>query len=448
MSAESCFKTYDIRGIVPEQLNNTVAERVGRSFCTVTGAKSVVVGYDARISSPKLAASLIEGLTASGADVFDIGLCGTEEIYHAAFSKGLDGGIMVTASHNPEEWNGMKLIGRDARPLDPEGDLAEIKKLVESDFSFPNKSKGEARKSSFRDDYISYLLSFIDPEAFRGLKILVNSGNGCAGPVVDLLEKHLPCSFVKVHHDPDGTFPNGIPNPLLPENRGETSALVASGECDLGIAFDGDFDRCFFYDENGDFVDGYYIVAMLAEMVIGKNPGARIVHDPRLYWNTIEVVKRMGGEPCVSRTGHVFIKKAMRDQDAVYGGEMSGHHYYRDFGYCDSGMLTWLLAVELLGKQGSRLSEKIGGYKADYPISGEINRTIADSEGVLGRIRSHYESEAKAVSFEDGLSMSFEDWRFNVRSSSTEPLVRLNVESRSDKSLVDEKTREILQLMG
>lgn len=448
MSSDSCFKTYDIRGIVPDQLNHDLAYRVGRAFCSVVGAKNVVVGYDARISSPGLADAVIKGLAASGADVFDIGLCGTEEIYHAAFSRELDGGIMVTASHNPEEWNGMKLVGRNSTPLDPEGDFAEIRKLVESGHTLPDAVPGEVKKCSFREEYISHLLSFVDPESFKGLNILVNSGNGCAGPVIDMLEERLPCSFLKVHHEPDGTFPNGIPNPLLPENRGETSSLVVDNGCHLGIAFDGDFDRCFFYDENGDFVEGYYIVSMLAEMVLKKNRGARIVHDPRLYWNTVDVVSGMGGEPCLSRTGHVFIKKAMRELDAVYGGEMSGHHYYRDFGYCDSGMLTWLLVVELLGKQSVRLSEKVAAYKSRYPVSGEINRTIENPQEVLDNLKARFGAEAENISFEDGLSMSFRDWRFNVRSSSTEPLVRLNVEARESISLVADKTREILQLMG
>ena len=447
MSADSCFKTYDIRGVVPAQLNQDVARRVGQAFCSVTGAKRVAVGYDVRLSSLELSNALIEGLVASGADVLNIGLCGTEEIYHATFSNGLDGGIIITASHNPEEYNGMKFVGRESQPLDPEDEFAKIRELVESGVSFKEGVPGKVHKTSFRDNFVSNILSFIDVNAFRDLKILINSGNGCAGPVIDMLEERLPCTFVKMHHEPDGTFPNGIPNPLLPENRGETSVAVVAQGCDLGIAFDGDFDRCFFYDENGEFVEGYYIVAMLAEMILEKHTGAKIVHDPRLLWNTVDVVQRMNGEPCLSRTGHVFIKREMRRLDAVYGGEMSGHHYYRDFGYCDSGMLTWLLVVELIGSKGCKLSEKINSYKSRFPVSMEINRKISDPAKVLKDIQDYYETEAEKISFEDGLSMFFADWRFNIRSSSTEPLVRLNVEARGKSELVDEKTKEILQFM-
>ncbi|QGY39179.1 phosphomannomutase [Pseudodesulfovibrio cashew] len=443
----ACFKTYDVRGVVPEELDANLAERIGRGFCRVTGARNVVVGHDMRLTSPELAKGLIAGLNAGGADTLNIGLCGTEEIYHAAFSGGFDGGVMVTASHNPAEYNGMKFVGREARPLDPATDYRALRDFVGSGETFEASRPGKASEGSLRENFVNDLLEGVDTESLKGLRILVNSGNGCAGPVVDALAERLPCEIIRLHHEPDGTFPNGVPNPLLSEKRQETSEAVVREGCDFGVAFDGDFDRCFLFDENGRFVEGYYIVAMLAEAILAHHPGAKIIHDPRLTWNTIEVVERLGGTPVLTRTGHVFIKQAMREQGAVYGGEMSGHHYYERFGYCDSGMLTWLLVSELLGASGVRLSEKVAAYAARYPVSGEINRRVSDPASILDHLMQEYGEDAGIISRVDGLSMEFPEWRFNLRSSNTEPVVRLNVEARGDAALMREKTDGILALL-
>jgi len=443
----SCFKAYDVRGVVPDQLDNSVATRIGQGFCYLTGAKRVVVGHDMRLTSPELADALIHGLNDGGADTLNIGLCGTEEIYHAAFSGDFDGGIMVTASHNPAEYNGMKFVGKGALPLDPATDYKDLKSFVLEEKEFVSANRGAADTGSMRDDYVSDLLSGLDLENFKNLRILVNSGNGCAGPVVDALSRHLPCEIIPMHHEPDGTFPNGVPNPLLLENRSETAQAVVREKCDLGVAFDGDFDRCFFYDASGLFVEGYYIVGMLAEAMLARSPGAKIIYDPRLVWNTIDVVKAHGGIPVMTQTGHVFIKQAMREHGAVYGGEMSGHHYYEQFGYCDSGMLTWLLVASLLGAQDMPLAEKVAAYVEQYPVSGEINRRVADADVILDQLRQQHESEAVSIDDIDGLSMEFLDWRFNLRSSNTEPVVRLNVETRCDSALLKEKTDGILALL-
>lgn len=444
----TCFKAYDIRGRLPDQLNEDVAWRIGRAYAEFLQPKNVVVGRDVRLSSASLTQALADGLCQGGVDVLDIGLCGTEEIYHATFSQKTDGGIMVTASHNPIDYNGMKLVREDSKPISGDTGLDKIRQLAErGDFS-PSERIGNKISVSFKSQYIEHLLSYLDLSAIKPLKVVFNAGNGCAGPIVDLLEKHLPLQVVKVCHEPDGTFPNGIPNPLLPENRSMTRDAVLEQQADLGIAWDGDFDRCFFFDEKGDFIEGYYIVGLLSEALLSSHPGQKIIHDPRLTWNTIDIVKRAGGQAVQSKTGHAFIKERMRLENALYGGEMSAHHYFRDFAYCDSGMIPWLMVIALLSQTGKSMSSLVADCVARFPASGEINRRVEDSTTVISAIRSHYETDADSIDFTDGLSLDMGTWRFNLRESNTEPVIRLNVESRGDAALMQEKTEELLLLIG
>lgn len=442
-----CFKAYDIRGRVPEELNEEVAYRVGRAFVDFLDAKSVVVGHDIRLTSASLTDALVRGLTEAGADVTHIGQCGTEEVYFATFHLGVDGGICVTASHNPMDYNGMKLVQKGSRPISNDSGLSEIRALAESGIFKAAKRVGSVTRQDMRAAYVDHLLSYVDVSKIKPLKVVANPGNGGAGAVVNALESYLPLEFVKVHFEPDGNFPNGIPNPILVENQGVTSRAVIEAKADIGIAWDGDFDRCFFFDEKGNFIDGYYVVGLLAESFLAKYPGASIVHDPRLVWNTVDLVESNGGKAVQSKTGHAFIKERMRLEDAVYGGEMSAHHYFRDFAYCDNGTIPWLLLVELMSRRGQTLSEMVSERIAKFPCSGEINRKVADSVALLKRIEEIYSPEALQVDKTDGLSIAFADWRFNVRSSSTEPVFRLNVEARGDVDLMKRKTEELLALM-
>jgi phosphomannomutase len=447
MNISACFKAYDIRGRVPDELDDELAYRIGRAFVELEQALRVVVGRDIRLSSPALAAALMRGLTDGGADVFDLGICGTEQVYHATFSQHMDGGIMVTASHNPIDYNGMKLVRTGARPISGDSGLKEMAVLVEKN-SFRTVSKtGKVTPLAIEGEYAAHLLGYANAAIIKPFKVVVNAGNGCAGHVIDLLEQRLPVTFVKINHDPDGTFPNGIPNPLLPENRAATMNAVLEHGADLGIAWDGDFDRCFFFDEQGSFIEGYYIVGLLADILLKKHPGARIIHDPRLSWNTIDMVTSAGGVPVMSKTGHAFIKERMRLEDAVYGGEMSAHHYFRDFAYCDSGMIPWLLIIELMGRSGKTLSSLVGERIRLFPASGEINRRVPDADSVIARIQEEYLGNARAVDYTDGLSIEYDEWRFNLRSSNTEPVLRLNVESRADEELMRLKTTELLDLI-
>ncbi|MGE4317485.1 MAG: phosphomannomutase [Deferribacterales bacterium] len=443
-----CFKAYDVRGRVPEELNEDIAFRIGSAYADVIKPKKVVVGRDIRHTSGSLAAALSEGLMSRGVDVFDIGLCGTEEIYFSTFHFGMDGGIMVTASHNPIEYNGMKFVRKGSVPISGDTGLNDIKELVYSEnMPVSNSERGTYNLLSHRDEYIKHLLGYIDADSLKGMTLAVNAGNGCAGVVIDELEKHLPCRFIKVHNEPDGSFPNGIPNPLLPENRKDTAAAVIKYKADMGIAWDGDFDRCFLFDEKGEFIEGYYIVAMLAEEMLKKNPGSSVIYDPRLYWNTVEVIKKAGGVPVMSKTGHAFIKERMRKEDAVYGGEMSAHHYFKNFAYCDSGMIPWLLVASLISSKGVNLFELVKHYVLEYPVSGEINSEVSDPKCVMEQVAAIYGKDALSVDRTDGLGMEFDNWRFNLRMSNTEPLIRLNVESRGDEQLMKTKTSELLSLI-
>ena len=443
----TCFKAYDIRGRVPDELNEEIAYRTGRAFVEMEKANRVVIGRDNRLSSPGISAALARGLTEGGAEVFDIGLCGTEQVYFATFAKQMDGGIMVTASHNPIDYNGMKLVRAGAKPISGDSGLGALAELVQEGQFSNTSTQGRLTSLDIEQGYVEHLLGYVDRKTVTPFKVVVNAGNGCAGRVIDLLERHIPVDFVKIHHEPDGTFPNGIPNPLLPENRDATRQAVLAHGADLGIAWDGDFDRCFLFDERGTFIEGYYIVGLLAEALLQKQPGARIIHDPRLTWNTIEIVQQAGGIPVQSKTGHAFIKERMRSEDALYGGEMSAHHYFRDFAYCDSGMIPWLLVLELISSTCRPLSALVAERMGCFPASGEINRRVVDARAVITNVESTYRDKALAVDYTDGLSMEFPDWRFNLRSSNTEPVLRLNVESKGDEGLMRVKTDELLELI-
>ncbi len=444
----TCFKAYDIRGQLGVELNEDIAYRIGRAYAQFLDAKQVVIGGDIRLSTESLKQALARGLMDSGVDVLDLGMTGTEEIYFASFHLDVDGGIEVTASHNPINFNGMKLVGRGARPISGDSGLNEIQRLAEeNNFSAPTK-RGSVEQHSTQDSYINHILSYINLSNIKPLKLVVNAGNGAAGHVIDAIEEtfnkaKVSVEFVKIHHVPDGTFPNGIPNPLLPENREATAQAVREHKADFGIAWDGDFDRCFLFDENGEFIEGYYIVGLLAEAFLTKNPGEKIIHDPRLTWNTIEIVKKSGGEPIQSKTGHAFIKERMRIENAIYGGEMSAHHYFRDFAYCDSGMIPWVLIVELISVKGKKLSELVRERIDAYPCSGEINTTVKDSEATLTKIQDYFAELNPVVDYTDGVSLDFTSWRANIRVSNTEPLLRLNVETRADPELLRRRVLEI-----
>jgi phosphomannomutase len=449
MTNLDCFKAYDIRGRIPDEINESLAYDIARAYVGLVKPRRVAVGYDIRLSSPKLAAAVKRGLLDSGTDALDIGLWGTEGAYFATFAEELDGGIMVTASHNPPDYNGMKFVREQARPISSDTGLQEMRSAIESGRLPPKAARaGTERPLDIRAKYLEHLLGYVEGAPLRKLKLVVNPGNGGAGVIIEALQPHLPFEFVKINEKPDGNFPNGVPNPMLEENRAATAELVRKSGADIGIAWDGDYDRCFFFDEGGQFIEGYYLVGLLAETFLRREPGARIVHDPRLTWNTLDIVSRHGGTAVLCKSGHAFIKQKMREVDAAYGGEMSAHHYFRRFSYCDSGMIPWLLVLAVISASGKPLSELVGERMRLFPASGEINRRLAgDAKAILARVRSHYEGTARAIDLTDGLSMEFEQWRFNLRGSNTEPLVRLNVESRASQPLMHEKTAEVLKLL-
>jgi len=443
-----CFKAYDIRGRVPDELNEDIAYRLGRAFARTVGKGDVVVGHDIRRDSPTFAKAIAKGLNDEGRDVIDIGLCGTEEVYFQTFHRQVAGGIMVTASHNPIDYNGMKLVREGSRPISGDTGLRDIERMVEDDsFGDVSATRGRVVHDHDKSAYIAHLLSYINPDVLRPLKIVVNAGNGGAGGVIDLLAPHLPFEFVRVNHEPDGSFPNGIPNPLLPGNRDATATAVIEHGADFGIAWDGDFDRCFLFDAQGRFIEGYYIVGLLAAQMLEKYPGSKIIHDPRLTWNTIDMVRAAGGIPIQSKTGHAFIKERMRSEDAVYGGEMSAHHYFREFAYCDSGMIPWLLIAERVSNATTGLAAMLAARMAAYPCSGEINFVVGDASAAIERVMARFASEEPLVEKVDGISATFARWRFNLRSSNTEPLLRLNVESRDDAGLMATMTADISGLI-
>ncbi|MBS0857089.1 MULTISPECIES: phosphomannomutase CpsG [unclassified Tatumella] len=451
----TCFKAYDIRGKLGAELNDDIAYRIGRAYGEYLKPKKMVVGGDIRHTSESLKLSFANGLMDSGTDVLDIGLSGTEEIYFSTTHLQADGGVEITASHNPIDYNGMKLVRENSKPISGDTGLKIIQQLAEkNEFIAVNpQGRGSYQKVDISKQYVDKILSFINIDKLdKPLKLVINSGNGAAGHVIDEIEKvfisrKVPIDIIKVHHQPDGSFPNGIPNPLLPECRKDTSEAVINHKADMGIAFDGDFDRCFLFDENGEFIEGYYIVGLLAEAFLEKNPGAKIIHDPRLSWNTIDIVTKSGGVPVMSKTGHAFIKERMRQEDAVYGGEMSAHHYFRDFYYCDSGMIPWLLVTELMILKNKSLSQMVQERILAYPASGEINSSLKNPKESISKVIEKMKSDVHNIDHTDGISMDFGTWRFNLRSSNTEPVVRLNVESKSDIELMKEKTNEILSLL-
>ncbi len=454
MTELTCFKAYDIRGQLGTELDENIAYRIGRAYAEFLKPQNVVIGGDIRLTSEALKAALSDGIRDAGANVIDIGLVGTEEVYFATSHLQADGGIEVTASHNPIDYNGMKPIREGSRPISSDTGLLDIKRLAErNEFAPVDKAKrGTYQQQSILDAYLDHLLTYIDPSTIKPMRLVMNAGNGAAGHVVDALEArfatlNVPIELIKIFNEPDGNFPNGIPNPILHENRAPTIDAVLEHKADMGIAWDGDFDRCFLVDEKGNFIEGYYIVGLLAEAFLRKNPGAKIVHDPRLTWNTIELVNRGGGQAIQSKTGHAFIKERMRSEDAVYGGEMSAHHYFRDFFYCDSGMIPWLLVMELISSSGKPLSELVGAMVEAYPSPGEINRKISDPAAAIQRVQQFYEASALTVDKTDGISMEFDDWRFNLRMSNTEPVVRLNLETRADTQLLQQKQHEVLALL-
>jgi len=442
-----CFKAYDIRGQIPNQLNPDVAYRIGNATAKFLNAKRIVLGRDIRLSSKELADAVAVGIKDAGVEVMDIGLGGTEMVYFATSHLDADGGIMVTASHNPADYNGLKIVREKARPVSADSGLADIRRLAESDDRAKASQRGLRAPVNVFQPYIEHLLSYVDVDSLKPLKLVVNPGNGGAGIAMDGLRKKLPFEFVDVNYEPDGTFPNGIPNPMLLENQAVTSEAVIEHKADMGIAWDGDFDRCFLFDENGLFIEGYYIVGLLAESILKKHPGGKVVHDPRMTWNTLDIVTAAGGQAVKSKSGHSFIKEKMREVDGVYGGEMSAHHYFRDFSYADSGMIPWLLVAELLSTTGKTLSELVGERMVMYPASGEINRKVDDAATTLQTLHDTYAKDALDVDDTDGYSFEFSDWRFNIRMSNTEPVVRLNVETRADQALLEARTKEVLAIL-
>lgn len=454
MTKLTCFKAYDIRGKLGTELNEEIAYKIGRAYGQIYQPKTVAIGCDIRLSSEDLKQATIRGLNDAGVNVLDLGMTGTEEVYFAAFHLDVQGGIEVTASHNPMDYNGMKLVRKNARPISADTGLKEIQALAESGQFIEVSQKGHTEKYNILPEFIDHLMTYIDPAKIRPMKLVMNAGNGAAGHVVDALEQkfqqlQIPVEFVKIHNEADGNFPNGIPNPILVENRDSTHDAVIQHGADIGIAWDGDFDRCFLFDEKGQFIEGYYIVGLLAQAFLLKQSGEKIVHDPRLVWNTLDVVEQYQGITVQSKSGHAFIKDVMREHNAAYGGEMSAHHYFRDFAYCDSGMIPWLLAMAVLSETGKSLSSLVEEMIAKFPCSGEINFKVADTQATIQKLFDHYADQKPEIDQTDGVSLNFGSWRFNVRASNTEPLLRLNIESRRDhhprpmQDYVDELTQLI-----
>ena len=455
MTKLTCFKAYDIRGKLGTELNEEIAYKIGRAYGQIYQPKTVVIGCDIRLSSEALKQATIRGLNDAGVNVLDLGMTGTEEVYFGAFHLDVQGGIEITASHNPMDYNGMKLVRENSRPISADTGLKEIRALAEKAEFSEVAQKGTTQNYNILPEFIEHLMTYIDVSKIRPIKLVVNAGNGAAGHVVDAIQAkfealNVPIEFVKIHHEADGTFPNGIPNPLLIENRDSTRDAVLKHQADMGIAWDGDFDRCFLFDEKGQFIEGYYIVGLLAQAFLLKQSGEKIVHDPRLVWNTLDVVEQYQGVAVQSKSGHAFIKDVMREHNAVYGGEMSAHHYFRDFAYCDSGMIPWLLAVVVLSETKQSLSSLVEEMIAKFPCSGEINFKVADTQTTIQKIFDHYADQKPVIDYTDGVSLDFAVWRLNIRASNTEPLLRLNIESRRDQNpkSIQAYVDEVTQLIG
>ncbi len=455
MSDLTCFKAYDIRGEIGVNIDEDIAYRIGRAVAQHLSAKSIVIAYDARATSPAFSKAVAQGVMDSGANTLDIGLAGTEEMYWAVTEFGACAGIEVTASHNPINYNGMKIVKSGSRPLDDEEDFQVIKALANSQAWKSSSSNGSLKNIAVkaRSLYVDKVLSFADVSQLKPLKIVINSGNGASGPTLDVIIDKLmmldaPIEFIRVHHTPNSTFPNGIPNPLLPQNHAVTADVVLRESADIGVAFDGDFDRCFFFDEKGTFVPGEYVVGLLGAIFLEKEPGSKIVHDPRVIWNTQDIVADNGGASIQSKTGHAFIKQTMRAEEAIYGGEMSAHHYFRDFAYCDSGMIPWLLMAEFISKSGRSLGDLVEDRFKSFPSSGEINFRVGDAATAIKKVVDTYLHLSQSLDDTDGFSLSFDDWRFNLRKSNTEPLVRLNIESKGNAEGLAAKVATIAKILG
>ncbi|MFZ4507843.1 MAG: phosphomannomutase [Fimbriimonas sp.] len=440
----AAFKAYDVRGVVPTELNEDLAYKVGRALADEIGAKTVCIGYDIRLSGPSLYAAMAKGLNDAGVDVIHLGCVGTEMVYFATAFYGYDAGCMITASHNPPEYNGLKMVREGSRPISGDTGLFEIERRAHEE-KWERTGAGVTRDQDVYADFVAHLLKIVKPDELKPLKILADVGNGAAGLALRQLLPHLPLEVTERLFEPDGHFPHGVPNPILEESRAGTEQALRESKHDFGVAWDGDYDRCFFFDEHGNFIEGYYIVGILAQAILQVDPENRIVYDPRLTWNTIDIVSKLGGEPVLCKSGHAFIKEKMRAVDAVYGGEMSAHHYFRDHWYCDSGMIPFLLIARLVSQTGRTLGDLVSEMMSNYPCSGEINSKVPDVQAVIAKVEGLYsDGEITRV---DGLSVEFPTWRFNLRGSNTEPLIRLNVETRGDAGLMREKTEELLALI-
>lgn len=439
-----CFKAYDVRGIVPEELNPEIAYAIGRAFADETGAKTVCIGYDIRLSGPDMYEGLARGLNDAGVDVVHLGMVGTEMVYFATAFYGFDGGVMITASHNPPQYNGMKMVREESRPISGDTGLLAIEERA-ANKRFDQTGTGTRRDLDCYEDFVQHLLKIVPPSSLKPLNVLCDPGNGAAGLALDQLLPHIPLQVKKLRWEPDGTFPHGVPNPILEESRAMTEKALHEGSYDFGVAWDGDYDRCFLFDEKGDFIEGYYIVGLLAQAILSADPNHTIIYDPRLMWNTLDIVAKYGGNAVVCKSGHAFIKEKMRAEDATYGGEMSAHHYFKDHWYCDSGMIPLLLVARLVSQTGKSLGALVGDMIANYPCSGEVNSTVTSVAETLAKVEAAYPG-GEVVRI-DGLSIEFADWRFNLRGSNTEPVIRLNVETRGDAALMQEKTKELLALI-
>ncbi|MGD0272220.1 MAG: phosphomannomutase/phosphoglucomutase [Gaiellaceae bacterium] len=439
------FKAYDVRGIYPTEIDEEGAYAIGRAYVEEFGPKLIAVGHDMRVSGPQMVAALTEGATDGGANVIDIGLIGTEMLYFAVGSLELDGGITCTASHNPKEYTGFKIVRAGALPVGGDSGLVEVKDRALKGFGEVVR-KGSVEKKDIWPAFVERVLSFIDPSAVKPLRIVVDAANGMGGRMLEPALERLPqIEAVRCYFEPDGTFPNHEPNPLLPENREFIVAKVKGEKADLGIAFDGDADRCFFVDETGEFVPGDFVTALFAETFLAKEPGAKIIYDVRASWAVPDTIDKAGGIALVNRVGHAFIKHRMREEGAVFGGEVSGHYYFRDFSKADSGIIPSLLMLEYLSKQGKPLSEVLRPYREHYFITGELNTRVSNVAAKLAELEKHFSSQGK-ITHLDGLSVDAEDWHFNVRPSNTEPLLRLNLEALSP-DLMEQKRDEVLAVI-
>lgn len=450
----SCFKAYDIRGEVGVNFDTEICYWVGLAMVQLLDARQIILGRDARGTSREFADAVAHGVIDAGADVLDIGLSGTEEVYWSVSEFNACGGIMVTASHNPITYNGLKIVKSGSRPLEPSGEFLDLHKLVKSRSRKPLASSGTRRNmyKTARAAYIDKVISFIEPSALKPLKIVVNSGNGAAGPTIDAIAAELSrrdalLHLIQINHEPDPAFPNGIPNPMLAENHADMAEIILREGADFGVSFDGDFDRCAIFDDLGRYISGEYLVGLLAELMLHRHPASSVVYEPRVTWNIEDAISSAGGIGAVSKIGHAFLKSAMRGSGAVYGGELSCHHYFRDFAYCDSGMIPWLLVAEHLSQDGEKISDYVNTRRTKFLSSGERNFSMGSPGEAFLRVTNHFASDLISLDETDGLSLIFNDWRLNLRCANTEPLVRLNLETRGDSRLLAKKLAEVTTIL-